>query len=112
MTTVKYRVVKCDECNHEFKFKPKIVKTKKIVNRVTGNIIRHYFLCPKCKHMYVVMYQDQEYKDNLKEMEIIRQKASELRIDDERYLRLLEQHDWFYNRNMNISKKYKQTYGS
>lgn len=109
MATVKYQVVKCDECNHEFKLKPKIVKVEKINDE---GVERHYFLCPKCNHRYIIMYQDQEYRDNLKEMEIIRQKASELRTYDMRYDRLLDQHNRYSNRNMEISKKYKQIYGS
>ena len=113
MAAIKYKVVKCDECNHEFMLKPKIMQVKNINNQTNDESVeRHYFLCPKCKHRYVVMYQDKEFKDNLKEMEIIRKNASELRVNDIRYVRLLDQHNWYQQRNLELSKQYKRVYGS
>ncbi len=109
MATVKYLVIYCDECKHEFKFKPKIIKVK--VFKDSG-VERHYFQCPKCKHSYLVVYKDQEFKDNVKEMEIIHQKASELRENDPRYERLMDQHSRLHQRNLQISEGYKRVYGS
>ncbi|EES50254.1 hypothetical protein FDB55_13205 [Clostridium botulinum] len=113
MATIKYKVIKCDECNHEFKLKPKIMKVKTINNQINSESVdRHYFLCPKCKHRYVVMYQDQKIKDNLKSMELIRQKASELKVNDIRYERLALEHNKLKQQNLNQSRAYKRVYGS
>jgi len=47
MAAIKYKVVKCDECNHEFKLKPKIMQVKNINNQTNDESVeRHYFLCP------------------------------------------------------------------
>jgi DNA replicative helicase MCM subunit Mcm2 (Cdc46/Mcm family) len=108
MATVQYKTATCDECNHKFKLKPKIMKVKKIGKSVE----RSYFLCPKCKHEYVVMYQDQETKDNLKRMEGIKVQASKLKINDKDYISLMSEYDTLYKRNLEISKEYKKLYGS
>ncbi|BCZ46935.1 hypothetical protein psyc5s11_30020 [Clostridium gelidum] len=108
MATVKYKVVKCDECDHSFKLKPKILKTE----IVGESVERSYFCCPKCTHKFIVMYQDQEFKNNLNEMEQIRSKASELRVNDLRYVRLLNEYTRLQQRNLELSKQYKKIYGS
>ena len=108
MTTVQYKTVTCDECNHKFKLKPKIMKVK----NVAEGIEKHYFLCAKCKHQYVVMYKDQEFKNNLNEMEIIRSLLSKLETTNEEVKPLMNKYDILYNRNLEISKGYKKLYGS
>lgn len=50
--------VVCDKCNHKFKIKK--IKSKKIVGEVT----KKYFVCPKCKHEYLVTYEDSKIKEN------------------------------------------------
>jgi len=108
MATVQYKSATCDKCNHKFKLKSKIMKVKKIGESVE----KSYFSCPKCRHEYVVMYQDQEFKNNLREMEIIRKDLSELKRDDEGVKLLISKYDTLYNRNLEISKGYKKLYGS
>lgn len=108
MATVQYKTVICDECNHKFKLKPKIMKIKEIAEGVE----KHSFLCPKCKHQYVVMYQDQEFKNNLNRMEVIRLQASNLKINNDDYKTLLNEHNKLQIRNLEISTQYKKIYGS
>lgn len=108
MATVQYKTVTCDECKHEFKLKPKIMKIKEVAK----GIEKHFFLCPKCKHQYVVMYQDQEFKNNLNRMEVIRSQASKLKFDNDEYESLLNEHDKLRTRNLEISTQYKKIYGS
>lgn len=50
--------VVCDKCNHKFKIKK--IKSKKIVGEVT----KKYFVCPKCKHEYLVAYEDSKIREN------------------------------------------------
>lgn len=108
MATVKYKTVTCDECKHKFKLKPKIMKIKEVAK----DIEKHFFLCPKCKHQYVVMYQDQEFKNNLNRMEVVRSQASKLKIDNDDYKSLMDEYSALYKRNLEISKEYKKIYGS
>lgn len=108
MATVQYKTVTCDECTHKFKLKPKIMKIKEVAK----DIEKHFFLCPKCKHQYVVMYQDREFKNNLNQMEVIRSQASKLKLEDAEYKSLLNEHEKLRSRNLEISKEYKKTYGS
>jgi DNA replicative helicase MCM subunit Mcm2 (Cdc46/Mcm family) len=82
------------------------------VKKIGESVEKSYFSCPKCKHEYVVMYQDQEFKNNLREMEIIRKNLSELKRDDEGVKPLISKYDTLYNRNLEISKGYKKLYGS
>lgn len=108
MATLQYKTVICDECKHKFKLKPKIIKIKEVAK----DIEKHFFLCPKCKHQYVVMYQDQEFKNNLNQMEIIRSQASDLKFNNDEYKSLLNEYDKFHSRNLEISTQYKKIYGS
>lgn len=108
MATVQHKTVTCDECSHKFKLKPKIIKIK----GVSEGIEKHFFLCPKCKHQYVVVYQDQEFKNNLTRMEIIRSQASELKFDNDEYDSLLNEYGKLHSRNLEISTQYKKIYGS
>lgn len=108
MATVQYTTVKCDKCNHNFKLKPKIMK----VTKVSDDIEKHFFLCPKCKHEYVVIYKDQEFKENLNLIEIIQSQTSKLKIDSEDYKSLLNEYEKLYKRNLEISRQYKKIYGS
>lgn len=107
MGTEQYTTVSCDECTHKFELKPKIMK----ITEVAKDIEKTFFLCPKCKHEYVVMYQDQEFKNNLNEMNVIRKLLSESTDDNENKL-LTGKYNKLYKRNSEISKKYKKIYGS
>lgn len=108
MATVQYEKVKCDKCNHKFRLKSKIIKRANVIK----DIEKHYFLCPKCKHQYVIVYKNQEFKENLKQIEIIESQASKLEIDSENYRVLLNRYEKLYKRNLEISKTYKFIYGS
>lgn len=100
--TVENPKIRCNECGHEFKLKPSIVKLKK----VSDNLDRTYFKCPKCKHEYTVIYQDQEVKDNLLKMAKLREaQTNAIDIDDN-----LKRYDNLYKRNLSISKSYKDKY--
>lgn len=108
MATGQYTTVKCDECDNNFKLKPKIMK----VTKVSKDIEKHFFLCPKCRHEYVVIYKDQEFKVNLNLIEIIRLQASNFKIDSEDYKSLLNEYEKLCKRNLEISRQYKKIYGS
>lgn len=103
-----YTTVICDECRHKFKLKPKIMKIKEVAK----DIEKTFFLCPKCKHQYIVMYQDQEFKNNLNEMDVIRKLLSESKSDDKENKILTDKYNKLYKRNSEISKQYKKIYGS
>ena len=55
----------CDLCEKEFKLTQNKIKTVK----VTEDISKMYFKCPKCKHEYLIAYQNREMQDNAKEIQ-------------------------------------------
>lgn len=113
MAKSKHMTCICDKCKNEFKLKHKLIKVKVIVNQITGERIeRHFFNCSKCRARYIFMYQDDEIKQNMVEMNLIKQKASELRCGDPRYERLMHQYEKLYFKNITISESYKKIYGS
>jgi len=107
VTTVRYKVVECDECKHSFKLKPSKIKTEKVGEEVE----RTYFICPKCKYKFIVMYQDNEVKKNLKEMDNIKIKVQELLENKKDVGSLIKYYKKVYYRNLEISNKYKEVYG-
>lgn len=63
--------VVCDECKKKFVIKK--IKSKKIVGEVT----KKYFTCPKCKHEYLVNYEDSKIRENNKLINDIRGNMSD-----------------------------------
>ena len=52
----------CDYCNKEIK--PSKIKLKEI--KVTNEITKVSYKCPKCKYEYIVAYKDEEIRENIK----------------------------------------------
>lgn len=108
MSTVKHPVVTCDECKHKFKLKPSKIK----IEKVTEEVERTYFVCPKCKHRFIVIYKDKELNDNLIKMESIRKKAGKLNPKKKEFKELLDKYNELYERNLKISNQYRKVYGA
>ena len=72
MIKKKHKII-CDECKKEFflksvKIKESIVK----VNNVPINLV--YFMCPKCKKIYLISIQDKRYFELLDDLENTKRK--------------------------------------
>ncbi|ARC85649.1 hypothetical protein U732_1115 [Clostridium argentinense CDC 2741] len=108
MATLKSTIVNCDECNKDFKLKQGRIRTENIAE----GIERTYFKCPYCKSKYIVMYQDKEVKENLKDMDNIKIRVQELLKEKKDVKILIEKYEKLYYRNLEISNKYKEIYGA
>lgn len=89
--------IKCDNCTHEFK----LSKVKLKERKVTKEISKMSFKCPKCKYEYIVSYQDKEVKENIKRIKFL---TNELKNGDntaELKIKNLKE------RNLDLSNRYK-----
>ncbi|BFN04375.1 hypothetical protein [Clostridium tetani] len=107
MATFKNPVVTCDKCGKDFKLKQNRLK----IEIVKENIERTYFKCPKCKHKFIVMYKDQEIKENLKKMDNIKVQIQKSINEKKNTKKLIGRYEELYYSNLEISEKYKSLYG-
>lgn len=87
----------CDNCNKEFKFSKIKIKEQ----RITEQISKMYYRCPKCKCEYVIAYKDKEVRENI---EVIKMLSYEL-INGDRTAVLKIQN--LKERNVELSNRYK-----
>lgn len=100
-------VLNCDECKKDFKFKKNKVRVKNFNNGVQ----QHFFKCPHCKHKFIFMYQDEEIRNNLNEMDDIKEVIQEkLKLKKDVQV-LIDKYEKLYCRNLDLSEEYKKIYG-
>lgn len=87
----------CDNCNKEFKLSRVKLKKKK----VSDEIIKIFYRCPKCKCEYIVAYQDEEVRENIKR---IKELSYQL-VNGDRTAVLKIQN--LKERNLELSNRYK-----
>lgn len=89
----------CDKCKKQFNFKENQVR----IDTVADGVLRYFFKCPHCKNKFIIMYQDNEVRKNLKKMKQI-QGGQNTEKDIDVYEKL-------YYRNLEISESYKKIFG-
>ena len=87
----------CDNCNKEFKLSRVKLKKKK----VTNEIIKIFYRCPKCKCEYIVAYQDEEVRENIKRIKELSYDA--VKGDNTAVIKI----DNLKKRNLELSNRYK-----
>lgn len=101
---VKHIKVICDYCKKDFKLKAKMIKEKKI----TDEVVKISYKCPKCGHPFVVGYKDKEINENIKLMNDIsieirdKHKWEPLELDN-----LLKRFNNLKQRNLELNARYK-----
>lgn len=99
---------KCDYCGKEFKLKAKMIKEKKVTDQVT----KLSFKCPKCKGDFAVSYKDKEINENIELMNKIseeikkKDKWEPMELDN-----LLTRFNNLKQRNLELSSRYKAIFG-
>ena len=71
-----YQKVVCDECSKEFNLSEKNIK-KHYLEKDKA-IEETYFMCPKCKHKYVISVTDEEVINLMNNSMLISMKANDL----------------------------------
>jgi transcription elongation factor Elf1 len=104
--TVKYPNITCNECGNNFKLKPKLVKKEEVAK----GILRNYFICPHCKSKFVILYEDEEFQNNISKMNDIKNQRL-VTVDKEQDDELIKQYHDLTKRNVEISQQYKRIYG-
>lgn len=106
---VKHIKTKCDHCGKEFKLKAKMIKEKK----VTDEVVKISFKCPKCKGDFSVGYKDKEINENIQLMNKI---SEEIRDKDKwepmELENLLKRFNNLKQRNLELNARYKAILGS
>lgn len=87
----------CDNCNKEFKFTKIKLKEKKVTNEIS----KIYYKCPKCKYEYIVSYKDKEVRENIKAIKTFSYEA----INGDKNVMLKIQN--LKDRNLELSNRYK-----
>ena len=106
--TVTNPIVTCDDCKEKFKLKLKNIHRKEITEEINCT----YFKCSHCGRKYMIAYEDNEFRDNIKKMDVLNKKMSLLTLSDEEYASVLDQHKKLHERNIEISRSYKKVYGN
>ncbi|KIL06605.1 hypothetical protein SR42_15810 [Clostridium botulinum] len=83
-----YQKVICDKCQKEFNLSEKNVK-KHWINK-DNQIEETYFICPKCKHKYVISITDADVRNIIKSCKGI---ESEIRKLSDSVTKLLKNRD-------------------
>lgn len=104
----KHIKIKCDYCGKQFKLKAKMIREKKITDEIT----KLSFKCPKCKGDFAVSYKDKEINENIKIMNDI---AEEIKNKDKfepmELDTLTEKFNKLKQRNLEVSNRYKAIFG-
>lgn len=87
----------CDYCNNEIK--PTKIKLKE--RKVTNEITKVSYKCPKCKREYIVAYKDEEVRENIKRIKILSYQL----VNGDRTAALKIQN--LKERNLELSNRYK-----
>ena len=93
--------IQCNECGAIFKnTRIKIRKEK-----ITNSIIRYYYTCPKCKFKYVISYEDDEIRENIKRIKELDREAANA-TDNNEIVNLMKKRNNLKNRNLEKSDQY------
>lgn len=87
----------CDYCNKGIK--PSKIKLKE--RKVTNEITKVSYKCPKCKHEYIVVYKDEEVRENIKRIKTLSYQL----VNGDRTTVLKIQN--LKERNLELSNRYK-----
>ena len=94
-------MIECNECGAIFKnTRIKIRKEK-----ITDKIIRYYYTCPKCKFKYVISYEDDEIRENIKRIKELDREAASV-TDNNEIVNLMKKRNNLKNRNLEKSDQY------
>lgn len=55
-------IIECNKCKHEFSLDDVKLKTETVKNENNQEMLVTYFLCPKCKTIYVANIIDDKYR--------------------------------------------------
>ena len=91
----------CDEC--EAVFKSSRIKIRK--KKITKQIIQYYYTCPKCKFKYVISYEDDEIRENIKRIKELDREATSA-TDNNEIVNLMKKRNNLKNRNLEKSDQY------
>ena len=93
--------IQCNEC--EAVFKSSRIKIRK--EKITNSIIRYYYTCPKCKFKYVISYEDDEIRENIKRIKELDREAANV-TDNNEIVNLMKKRNNLKNRNLEKSDQY------
>ena len=93
--------IQCNEC--EAVCKSSRVKIRK--EKITNSIIRYYYTCPKCKFKYVISYEDDEIRENIKRIKELDREAANA-TDNNEIVNLMKKRNNLKNRNIEKSNQY------
>ena len=93
--------IMCDEC--EAVFKSNRIKIRK--KKITKQIIQYYYTCPKCKHKFVISYEDDEIRENIKRIKELDREAASATNNNE-IVNLMKKRNNLKNRNLEKSDQY------
>ena len=93
--------IQCNEC--EAVFKSSRIKIRK--EKITDKIIQYYYTCPKCKFKYVISYEDDEIRENIKRIKELDREAASA-TDNNEIVNLMKKRNNLKNRNLEKSDQY------
>ena len=93
--------IMCNEC--ETVFKSSRIKIRK--KKITKQIIQYYYTCPKCKFKYVISYEDDEIRENIKKIKELDREAANA-TDNNEIVNLMKKRNNLKNRNLEKSDQY------
>ena len=93
--------IQCNECGAIFKSSRIKIRKKKI----TKQIIQYYYTCPKCKHKFVISYEDDEIRENIKRIKELDREAANA-TDNNEIVNLMKKRNNLKNRNLEKSDQY------
>ena len=93
--------IQCNECGAIFKNTRIKIRKKKI----TKQIIQYYYTCPKCKFKYVISYEDDEIRENIKRIKELDREAANA-TDNNEIVNLMKKRNNLKNRNLEKSDQY------
>ena len=93
--------IMCDEC--EAVFKSSRIKIRK--KKITKQIIQYYYTCPKCKHKFVISYEDDEIRENIKRIKELDKEAINI-TDNNEIVNIMKKRNNLKNRNIEKSDQY------
>ena len=65
----------------------------------------YYYTCPKCKHKYVISYEDDEIRENIKRIKELDREAASV-TDNNEIVNLMKKRNNLKNRNLEKSNQY------
>ena len=92
----------CDLCEKEFKLTQNKIKTVK----VTEDISKMYFKCSKCKHEYLIAYQNREMQDNTKEIQRLYEESKKKELTFEDLEEINKKAEDLKNRNIELNARF------